>query len=239
MLRFWAIRACFCVAVTASWGGPAAVAGVVSTQTMTFRPAVADFDDFDHHMAYTWRIDGIGLGDRTITGARIKIEDIRNWDTNPNRLFVHLLDTARNSGVASFLDDPLRQIPVPVTSIIDDFVNPRYHDDSGWLVERGTADTPLTAQEFGTSAIDFTYELTGSQLLALGSYIRAGDDIAFGFDPDCHFFNDGVTFEMTTQDGPTAQAVPEPASLTLFGSGLVALGWWQRRARRAARPTPA
>ena len=57
----------------------------------------------DHHRAYTWRIDNVNLPQgQTLTGATLTFHNISNWDTNPNMLFIHLLDTARNAGIASF-----------------------------------------------------------------------------------------------------------------------------------------
>jgi len=32
----------------------------------------------------------------------------------------------------------------------------------------------------------------------LSAYFLNGSDIAFGFDPDCHFWNDGIAFSFTT-----------------------------------------
>lgn len=51
---------------------------------------------------------------------------------------------------------------------------------------------------------------------------RAG----FGFDPDCHYWNEGVRFNVTTT------AVPEPSSIVLILTGAIpALGMALRRRR--------
>ncbi|MFH4233585.1 hypothetical protein WAJ75_21530, partial [Acinetobacter baumannii] len=71
---------------------------------------------------------------------------IRNWDNNPNMLFIYLLDTAKGSGVRSFVDDP--SFSAPVTDITDDFANTRYHNKSNWLLAAGTSMTKLTQQSF-------------------------------------------------------------------------------------------
>jgi hypothetical protein len=73
----------------------------------------------DHHDAYTWRIGGVNLAGQTITSATLTIRNISNWDSNANRLFIHLLDTARNAGVASFQERPRakRRSPISTTTL--------------------------------------------------------------------------------------------------------------------------
>src|SRR5687767_3041155 len=136
---------------------------IASADTITFAPTPSDLNDLDHHQVYTWGITGVDLKGQQITGAKLTIKNISNWDSNPNILFVHLLDTARKaSGVASFVDDPTNS--VPVTDLTDDFVNNRYHNRSDWLVAGGTADTFLTSQAFTTTPRNFVYNFTTAQL---------------------------------------------------------------------------
>ncbi len=133
--------------------------------------------NLDHHEAYTWRIGGVNLTGQTITGATLTFHNIGNWDRNPNMLFIHLLDTARNASVGSFQDAPANQ--VPVTDIADDFAGSRYLNNP--LVAPGTANTFLTQQSFTTTATDFVYTFTADQLQILSAYFMNGGDIAFGF----------------------------------------------------------
>ena len=179
--------------------------------TLTRQPNPVDLSDLDHHSLYTWRISDINLAGQTITGAKLKIYNIANWDNNPNMLFIHLLDTARWSGVQSFVDDPSNAAPVPVSQIIDDFDNTRYHSQSNWLVAAGTAGIKLTQQSFTTTSLNYVYNFTQPQLTTLAAYLANDGKIAFGIDPDCHFYNTGVVFELTTSP------VPEPETVTLFG----------------------
>jgi PEP-CTERM motif len=215
-----------------------ALPAVASANVVTFQaPATAPNQgsggpnqfNLDHHEAYTWRIGGVDLTGKTITGATLTFSNISNWDSHANMLFIHLLDTARNASVGSFQDAPANQ--VPVTDIADDFAGSRYLNNP--LVAPGTANTFLTQQSFTTTATNFVYTFTADQLQILSTYFMNGGDIAFGFDPDCHFWNNGITFSFTT----TPTATPEPATLVLLGSGLAGLYYRRRRQQQQKNQT--
>jgi len=142
-----------------------------------------------------------------------------------------LLDTAKTAGVASFVDDPSNETPVPSSQIIDDFADARYHNRSDWLVAAGTADMFLTSQSFSTTPTNYLYTFTADQLRALNTYVANGRDVALGFDPDCHYFNDGLEFTITTA------AVPEPSSLVVASTGVLILVGYAWRRRHAATST--
>ncbi|MDQ2949145.1 MAG: hypothetical protein M3Y27_24940 [Acidobacteriota bacterium] len=188
-----------------AFGLALALAAQAKASMVSFTPTPVDLNDLDHHMVYTWRIDNINLNGGTISGASLTFSNIANWDSNANVLHMWLLDTAKNAGVGSFVDDPSNS--VPVVDLTDDFLNARFHGDPAWLVANGTAQTFLADKSFTTTPSTYTLNFTPAELATLQQYIKNGKDIAFGIDPDCHFFNDGVTFSMNITPVPEMNAL--------------------------------
>jgi hypothetical protein len=203
----------------------AATAAATAQSTLTYTPNPANLNNLDHHMVYTWRIDNISLANLTIASASLTFTNIANWDGNPNVLHIHLLDTAKGSGVQSFVDDPTGSSPV--LDLTDDFANPRYHNDPNWLVANGTLDLLLANPSFTTTGTTYTINFTPAQIATLIQYINNGHDIAFGLDPDCHYFNDGLKFTINVTPVPEVGSIL-PVALLLAG----VIGFEIRRRRR-------
>jgi hypothetical protein len=185
--------------------------------TFTFTPSDGDLGDFDHHDAVTWGVNAFTIpAGQVITGAKLTITRIWDWQVEANdALFIHLLDsTAKN--VTTFADNT------------NDNVVSDYFGGQGALL--GTWTDPNGGAN-GAHAVTLTYTFTASQLSTLTSYITNATPannavFGFGFDADCHYYNDGVGFEITT----APLSVPDSgASATLLGVGLLALGAATRR----------
>ncbi len=178
-------------------------------------PNPADLNDLSHDTLWTWRLDNIWFAGAPVTSATLSIKNIYNWREEPNRLFIHLFDTVPNAGTASRRDT--------AAGIQDYFLNPH----PGFAPASGASNILLAAPSFAggySNRTNYVYTFTPSQLTILSAFIANGGDVAFGFDPDCHFYNSGITFDATH--------APEPSTMILAGAGLLVAAIVLRRMRR-------
>lgn len=278
---------------------------VTAAPTSTYKPLDTQGDDdlwdLDHHYMFTWKIPSVDLkggalvdsGGNVVAGAgaTLTFQNMYNWNSDPNSLFMHLLDTAStlscpsppctlstfgasdsdpsgtytapNGSAVSWYTDDATTI---VTGLNDNFVS-----NPTWMAPAGTSRTALDAQSFpglggspvnganpgpyktgfavlpasgplvggtwyykqdGTKTTtsgtynlyDYTYVFTNAQVQALAAYMApgsaGGSAVAFGFDPDCHYWNDSIAFNVFTGTVPPP-VIPEPSTLLLMGSGLL------------------
>jgi len=212
--------------------------------TITITPAVtSDLKDLDHSTAVSWGFDlgkaGLQLGSKyTITSATISITNINDWQVEKGDiLFIDLLDNPvlgtngqkyfsdTNDAASDFFKEAaygkaIKVASPGVTSLTTFSDTNEYYDKK----HKKTVNPDE----------DFSYSLTASQIAILNSYLASAYNsskqwtVGLGFDADCHYYNDGVSFTVTTKSVPDAVS-----SLGLLGLGTLALAGLRRFVRRA------
>lgn len=220
--------------------------------TYSFNPfdnsgQLSDINDLDHYKFYVWQISGFTLAPRErVTGATLTFTNIYDWtNENGDRLYIHLLDSNPLSGLSTIRTktgvdaDLSAAVRTYDTTLLQGADNQGGGDRFAGL---GTLITPVWSDPIGGKpANDVIYDFSrlGGSVDASGnivngtldilatveSYLRNGNDLAFGIDPDCHYYNDKVTFTITTDTTP----VPEPSTFILIGAGLSGIALLRRR----------
>lgn len=213
----------------------------VEGASYTFIPSDPDVFDLDHHNAYAWGIStASGDGQRlktdltnglVITGATIRFKDIWDWTAaQDDTLYINLLNDPK-LGLNTIVDNSSDTQngnyfggSSPTSGDVrwsSSFLLQAWHDPNGGV----------------STTLDYVYSFdpvgSPSELARLTAFIldstaynRAGFGI--GFDPDCHYYNNGIEFCITTGTVPTqTSTVPDGGStammlgLTLMGAGAL------------------
>ena len=213
-------------------------AGTASAGSYTFQPSDSDLADLDHHNAYYWGISNTALRNEllagnVVTSARLTIFNIWDWRVENNILYINLLDDTKKPSSGN------------VTTISNENSNDNVANGN-WFApasrsnryQGSTALTTWTDPVGGHSTnFNFVYDFSSTQLSQLGAYLTdptysygngAGNMFGLGFDPECHYYNQGVRLDIETRP----VSVPDEAvTLWMIVGSLVALGilWRVRR----------
>lgn len=163
-------------------------------------PPDHDMYDLDHYWAYEWGFSIDLPEDEVVVGASLFFDNIRNWDDRSNDLWVTLLDSDFEG----------------IHQTYDNQGGGDYFAGAGLLLNHWE-DLPSAAQ-------DITYDFDAAEIAQLN--LNIADNLAgLGFDPDCHFYNDGVKLTIETDRQGGEDPIPEPlaGSILLGGLGMLAV----------------
>lgn len=182
------------------------------------QPSPADAYDLDHSCFYIWDADISLQENEVLTSVSLFFNNINNWKIESyDRLFIGLLnENEMNSAVSDYnmtkafssnvykavdnaFGNALANYSELLTVFTDD--NEYWHYYYGWV----------------NPSEDFIYDFTSSEIDLLNSYIADGGSFGIGLDPDCHFYNCGISlcYEVET--------IPEPAAVALMFIGALFL----------------
>ncbi len=161
-----------------------------------FNPTPSQLYELEHQKYYTWGIDW-NHTDEYITEAVLTFYGIYDWTREVDSLYIHLLDNPT----------------LGVTIGTDNQGGGDHFSGMGTYIDTWT-------DIYGDAAhkIDLSYTFSSEGLLDDLNDFAGDGKFGFGFDPDCHYYNDGIELKVTTS------AVPEPGTLAIFGLGLSGLG---------------
>jgi hypothetical protein len=192
-------------------------APVLGDLTYTFTPLNPDLSDLPHGSYFIWGIKWALPTDQTIVSAKLTYKNIYDTESDPNsRLYTHLLDNVANAGTwtsGTTNGTSFQQIVIQGTDV--DGGGDKFAGQPYGLI--GAAD-PWQ----GTTPTNLVYNVDPNYLSWLSQ------DFGFAVDPDCHFVNTGIEFQITTRGGTNNQ-VPAPASIVLVPLGLGLLGMLKRK----------
>lgn len=177
-------------------------------------PGSGDLNDLEHQKAYLWRLDlnnYVNFDEEEIIGARIEIYDIYNWaPEQTDALKINMVD-------------PKYLYATNYVSIYTDNQNPSNY--FGVIRPQYSATSLIgtwTDIDDNASTDDLSFEINVD---LMNSYLFNAEGpegaIGFGFDPDCHYYNNGVRLVLET--AIPEDEVPEPSTISLLGLGGLTL----------------
>ncbi len=159
------------IAAIVAWALTLSV-GAAHAEVYTYTPSPPDCWDLDHERFYTWGINVSDMVGATIMEMELTIENISNGDSDANVLFLNLLDwcplgTHRINDNGNQFQNAFANYGVPIDAFTD-------------------TNGPGTTE-------DLHYRFSDLGLLDAANAFSDDGVIGIGLDPDCHFYNAGIT----------------------------------------------
>lgn len=213
---------CLCVCVIVA----AAACGSYADSTYRFEPLnYKNLWNLDHNSFYSWGVKWDVPSGEIISSATLYIKNINDWKDEPNDvLYIRLLDNPP-VGEKKYWDGQKRIDQWNWTSTSAP-VYPLYGAERPlvgfYTDEDGSYGNPKSAPYPQGTDLAFAFD---ADLLGYLNRFAADGVFGFGFDPDCHYYNSGISLEITTSPTRPGQIIPEPFSIMLgsLGLGVVAL----------------
>lgn len=186
----------------------------------------------NHYRYYAWDIDWELPDGEVLISASLKFTNIYNWDQfETNILHVNLLDNAPSLPSVAPAPDQRADLHYGYDNQGGGNFWSNYYtaydetlDAAGNLIPGSQSGGQILIGNWsdgdGPVSKDNVIMLFSDEQLRALEFFSDAHTLFVGLDPDCHFYMDQMELEIVT-GGPPGAPVPEPATMLLFGMGLI------------------